>query len=333
MRSFLSKLVLFVVLISGLYLIVLLLAANAPGAVQKRIRERTNIPVGRIPRGSDTLVRFREAQGVADIDILFVGSSHCYRGFDPRIFARHGYATFNLGSSSQSPLNTYHLLRTRLDALRPRLIVFEVYWEVLKGDGTESALELLQNLPMSRELVEMIAATRNLTAVNGLFLRLFDLGAVPVERLEPREDPRDRYVPGGYVERDTSRTPEITFRPALPQPLQGRQLAYVRRVVKMARARGIPVVLVTQPVPPEALDGLADRHEIEAGLDRLARSCGVPLLALHRTLRLETHRHFIDADHLNARGVEVFNERLLEELARGGWLAERRIPRVPPAVG
>ena len=63
--------------------------------------------------------RIRELKKTHDVDILFLGSSHTYRGFDPRIFARHGFHTFNLGSSSQSPIQTEILLKRYLDKLNP----------------------------------------------------------------------------------------------------------------------------------------------------------------------------------------------------------------------
>src|SRR5438477_3987320 len=58
-----------------------------------------------------TLQRLREVESVGSVDILFIGSSHAYRGFDPRLFAETGLTSFNLGSKAQSPLNSYFLLK------------------------------------------------------------------------------------------------------------------------------------------------------------------------------------------------------------------------------
>src|SRR3972149_6768649 len=38
-------------------------------------------------------------------DLIFLGSSHCYRCFDPFVFQKFGLTTYNLGSSSQTPIN------------------------------------------------------------------------------------------------------------------------------------------------------------------------------------------------------------------------------------
>ena len=71
--------------------------------------------------------RAKEARISDGVDVLILGSSHAYRGFDVRIFGEAGYKTFNLGSSSQSPIQTYLLLKRYLDLLKPKLVIYEVY--------------------------------------------------------------------------------------------------------------------------------------------------------------------------------------------------------------
>ena len=63
--------------------------------------------------GSDSFLyqRVREADTTANVNILVLGASHAYRGIDPRVFTEKGYRLFNLGSSSQTPLQTQILLK------------------------------------------------------------------------------------------------------------------------------------------------------------------------------------------------------------------------------
>ncbi|NHW60088.1 hypothetical protein HA378_33495, partial [Escherichia coli] len=72
-------------------------------------------------------------------------SSHAYRGFDTRVFSKNGISSFNLGSSSQSPINTQVLLKQYLDRIKPKMIVYEVYAGTLSADGVESSLDMLSN--------------------------------------------------------------------------------------------------------------------------------------------------------------------------------------------
>ena len=45
-----------------------------------------------------------DADTTINIDVLVLGSSHAYRGFDPRIFKKAGIKLFNFGSSGQTLL-------------------------------------------------------------------------------------------------------------------------------------------------------------------------------------------------------------------------------------
>ena len=92
--------------------------------------------------------RVKEAKETKNPDILFLGSSHAYRGLDPRIFAEEGITSFNLGSSSQTPINTQVLLHQYLDQIQPKMVIYEVYAGTLTSDGVESSLDLLISSPL-----------------------------------------------------------------------------------------------------------------------------------------------------------------------------------------
>ena len=52
------------------------------------------------------LTKVREASSRRGADVLFLGSSHAYRTFDPRLFAERDIEVVNLGSSIQTPLQS-----------------------------------------------------------------------------------------------------------------------------------------------------------------------------------------------------------------------------------
>ncbi len=63
--------------------------------------------------------RLREAKEYGDVDVLILGSSLAYREIDVRAFDSLGLKAFNLGSSSQTPLQASFLLDNYLDKLDP----------------------------------------------------------------------------------------------------------------------------------------------------------------------------------------------------------------------
>ena len=117
MKRFIAKSVLFgVVMAIGYCLLVLVWGLYAPAWMQKNLSYK-------LGHKGHSFSRFQEVEQTGDIDILFIGSSLCMRGFDPRIFEKHGYQTFNLGSGGQSPVQTLWLLKQHLGQLNPELVV------------------------------------------------------------------------------------------------------------------------------------------------------------------------------------------------------------------
>ena len=113
-----------------------------------------------------TLKRFREVAKTENIDILFIGSSHSSRSFDPRVFARLGMSTINLGSNSQTPLNSYFLLEKYYKKLNPKLVVFEMYPTILQLDGLEGFYELSSNLELDKNIWRMCQAVNHMHGYN-----------------------------------------------------------------------------------------------------------------------------------------------------------------------
>ena len=84
-----------------------------------------NIPMifrtsqGNIFRGGYTYITFRQFDRNAKYDIILLGSSHAYRGYDPAIFREHGYNMFNLGTNSQTNL---YLILLRKIILKKKIV-------------------------------------------------------------------------------------------------------------------------------------------------------------------------------------------------------------------
>ncbi len=253
--------------------------------------------------------RFAELERHGDVDLVFVGSSHAYRSFDPRIFDEAGLSSFNLGSTAQTPLNSYYLLKRYWPLLAPSVVVIETYYHVMDKDGLESLFDLAANVPPSREWLQMALATRNPHAVNSLLayqLQLRDASG-------PASPERGTYVRGGYVETQAR----------LAAPRSGivaevgeidRQLRYLGRCIDFVKRRGARVAVVVQPLPDETLAGITNRRAVSEAIGAVAAGRGVPFADFNGRLGLKTTEHFMDTHHLNAAGVRRFNLAVLDLL-------------------
>ena len=151
--------------------------------------------------------RIQEADTIQQIDILVLGSSHAYRGFDPRIFKANEINLFNFGSSSQTPLQSYHLLKDYRAQLQPKMVILECYPTLLNSDGVESALDIISNKTIEKETIKMAVKTNNVSVYNTLIYSLYeDLNGNKAAFEEPlyKERDGDTYIPGGYVEKKSN---------------------------------------------------------------------------------------------------------------------------------
>lgn len=141
MKHFLRKIVIVTLTFPVVWFVFIgLYASVAPEAFKK------SLVYHRVSSGH-MFTRLEEAGEFGHVDVLVTGSSHAYRGFDPRVFAENGLSLFNLGSSSQTPIQTEFLLDRYLDVLTPEVVLLEVYPDLFSNDGTESSWILFQSCP------------------------------------------------------------------------------------------------------------------------------------------------------------------------------------------
>jgi len=269
-----------------------------------------------------SLRRFREASSMASsregADVVVFGSSHAYRGFDPRLFAAAGYRLMNLGSTNQTPLNSRFLAERYLPRLKPRLVLFEIYYATLAGDGLESSRDLVVNTPWSWEMQRMAFATRNLGAME--YTAAKGLGMVgDLTGVAQRPIAGERYVPGGYCE---AGGPRETLSPRKPFTVEllPRQLVYLAEATKVAQSMGARVVWVTHPLPRDHRQALTNYEQLHGRIATTAVEAGVPYWNFDGQLGLDPLAHFTDFHHLDAEGVRLFDEALIARLREEGLL-------------
>ncbi len=99
---------------------------------------------------SYTRVTFHEMYEQDDIDILFVGSSLCYRSFIPGIFdEKLGLNTFNAGTSSQQLDGSYMVIKEAARYHDIKHVYLEIYENIARGTPYKSRTELTQTYIIS----------------------------------------------------------------------------------------------------------------------------------------------------------------------------------------
>lgn len=257
-------------------------------------------------------MRLKEIPEYGEVDILFVGSSRVYRGFDPRIFEKSGYKVFVLGSSGQTPLQSYVLLRRYLDDLKPKLIVFDVLPSSFAIKGVEPTLDLLANDRIDSLNLKMAVEQNDIIVWNTLiYASLMEaLGSHDdFEERKYKPEENDTYISGGYVHK------ELRFHKNINCELLGAQywkapaslqLKYFEKIRLLCAEAGIKVIFINMP--------LAD-YDCYKNNAEAFNSIGVDsLIDLNIELEFNDSLHFYDNFHLNELGVEKLNQFTLQHL-------------------
>jgi hypothetical protein len=253
--------------------------------------------------------RLSEVKKYGKVDILFLGSSHAYRGFDTRVFLENGYKSFNLGSSAQTPAQTKVLLKRYLDSLNPELIIYEVYPETFTSDGFESSLDLIANDINDLHSFGMALKINNIKTYNTLVYGFsHDLLGLNSSFSETTKKGNDKYVSGGYVEKelDFYQRSEFVNKEIY---IRDYQLESFLEIVQMIKNRNIELILVYAPIPKVNYDSYRNNTYFDSIMNSYSEYYN-----FNEIIDLNDTQHFYDSHHLNQNGVEIFNKKLVKLL-------------------
>lgn len=309
MKKFINYSLLFLFFSVLFYVIAVFVSGRyAPGVLKPNINYR-------IGSYGHNYSRLSEIKTFGDVDILFLGSSHAYRGFDTRIFSKYGYKSFNLGSSSQTPSQTKVLLKRYLDTLNPELIIYEVYPSTFSIDGVESSLDLIANDINDLNSVKMAFKINNLKTYNTLLYGFIcDFLKLNKSFSEPIIKDADKYVSGGYVQKEMSFYQPVEFRKRKVS-LREYQLESFSEIVEMVKNRNIELILVYAPIPSVNYNSYSNNYYFDSIMESHSEYYN-----FNEIIELNDSLHFYDSHHLNQNGVNLFNNELIELLNENGAL-------------
>lgn len=257
--------------------------------------------------------RLNEVKSVYNVDILFLGSSHVYRGFDPRIFKESGYSSFNLGSSGQTPMQALVLLKRYLDKLNPKLLVLEVCPLSFSSDGVESTADIIASEKNDKHSLRMALSVNHLKIYNTLIYRFIcDIFSLNKNFKEPIIKGADTYVSGGFVEKQLSYYSPVA-RPNTKPVIIPEQLEAFNECLNMVSKKHIPVILIYVSIAPSEYKRYTNSQEFDLRMNQFsAMNQYLKYYNFNKIISLDDSLHFYDAHHLNQGGVEIVNKKLIE---------------------
>lgn len=292
----------------------------------ERFRERN---VGNVKRAKKTIDDFYNYK--KNIDVLFLGSSHAYRSFDPRIFdQRLCVNSFNLGTSGQNPVISYFLYKESMRiGHNVKLLIIDIYFKAISGEDNDydSSLYVYKYLNFSLNKVNMFthafAFPSSLKVLSKIYnnRNAVELWALP--HLGEKVDASDKtsvYGGIGYWESDKivseNELKNNEFR-GTKVSLNEHRLNYLNRIIETALKKGCKVLLVSSPIPPTSFREIVNYETFYKKLSGLAKSFKIDFIDYNVENienRLFDDKHFMDDDHLNKYGVAIYNDILIRFL-------------------
>jgi hypothetical protein len=244
-------------------------------------------------------------------DVVVIGTSHAYRGYDPRIFKSRNLNLFNLGSSSQHPCISLRIIQDMVVKLPKKpFIIVDVFDKLLEMDGDESSGRMIANCKENDLARNILIADPSVLNVNNYCARLVN-GDGPMEVLA------DDYIMNGYCSKNQVWSSEIA---PVNYVFAGNQKTIndLERMLDWLEDHAYEYVVVSHPMPKQA--GFeayhAPAHKLLVDLTKKYNRQFFDLTnhaAFHQNQPM-----FADPTHLNQLGVDLFNRILLDTLAASG---------------
>jgi len=261
-----------------------------------------------------TYTRLSEVENIKNIDILFLGSSHSYRGFDTRIFRKYGYNTFNLGTSGQTPIQSKFLLKKHIKQLNPKIIIFDLYHKTSSINGVESAFDIISNTKnMSYFDLKMCIEIKDIEVLKTFLYSYINNTLLKEKIFEEtfKKKYNDKYIIGGFVEKSTS---NLNYKSNFPKiseiGLSKKQLSAIDEIINVSKNNNVKIILVNTPLNKQY--NLSYEHNNY--FDSLMNSKAEYINFNKLNLSLNDTIHFYDKDHLSQKGVELFNKYFIEKV-------------------
>jgi hypothetical protein len=306
MRKFLKAVLLFIPFTLAVYVIMVIVIGELNiGTLQKNLKYF-------VGAYGHTHSRINEVRKSKPVDIVFVGSSHAYRGFDTRIFIAEGYTCFNLGSNRQSPIQTELLLKRYLPILKPKLLVYEVCPIAFSTDGVESTCDIISNDVVDFDALKMAFKQNNIKIYNTLIYSFYrQILGRDAHFTEALVKDDDTYISGGFVEKKLKYYHSEKVDSNKKAELNELQRKSFEDIINLAKTNNIELVLVQAPVTKASYNAYVNNDFFDKEMMQHG-----PYINFNKIINLNDSTDFFDGHHLNQNGVIKFNKSFIEKVLK-----------------
>jgi len=289
--------------------------------------------------------RFEELYALPEnsLDMVFIGSSHSYCTFEPDFFDMElGILSHQMGMPLQYADGSYFTLLEVFNYQSPKLVVMELYWDMLDNEYEPSQLNSLfsamdndelrsdfiqEVLPLSVSLksrLPFINYQRDFFMESSKEIKTFIEEKYNVTEEKEVIEVEEYYDKKGYVYTD-KQMPLSEYGPTNQyNSFDGKswnmhltQQIYLEKIINLCEEKNAQLLFVTAPVAITSFDRIKNYdfvHQSIAGFAYKNQIDYYDYNLINRSLELLTNDNFQDDAHLNDSGVKIINKHFVEIL-------------------
>lgn len=258
------------------------------------------------------------------VDVLFLGSSHCYCSVDvANLWKNHGIAAYSLSISGQDIASSYYCLAEALKTQKPKVVFLESYSATTHGYQVRG--NLYRNLLSYQLSPNFLQAVRSLAEEEEQrdFLLKWPVIHTRYKELQKEDFLRERPVYMGYESYFWTQPVGLqNYDGEETLPIGEEEEEWLRRIMALAKEKDVQLCFFLAPVAEEEY-----RLKMHKYVQELAEEGGVPFLnfvQMQEELELDAHADFVDWQHVNHYGAQKVTEYLGTYLKENYVLEDRR---------
>ncbi len=279
-------------------------------------------------RFESTMTEFYGLQ--QNIDLIFMGSSHSSRHFDPTLFDEAFHLnSFNLGSAGQNYTTSYYLLQEVLRFKhRPRMILCDISFRALGGEDVDfhSASQIFYNMKFSHNKINLFLHSFKFPSSLRLFSNTFRYRRQfkTIWFGEEKDQGLNlKYMGKGFVTSERKATAQELRRNEYrntPFDFNENRVRYLKKTLELALESHAYVLAITSPLPPSVFKDIQNYGIIHEKIKNICDAYHIEFIDLNLInddLHLFGDSAFMDTHHLNHAGVSLLNDYLIRHLKSG----------------
>ena len=262
------------------------------------------------------------------IDVVFVGSSHCYCGVYPHVlWEEKGIASFDLSVSGQDKISAYHHIKELLKTQKPKVVVVDLFGVTFDEHGVEgNVYRNLMGMRTSRNSVELVTEYAPKEQWQDLIARLpiIHTRYKELEQYDFNPPAKNTYGRGACFGFDINPQvlPESVDKQFEPGELSDKNKEWLDKMIALSKTEDFELIFMVLPM---VLDD-ETQSTFDAANDYLS-SKGIKTMdfgRLHAEIGIDFSKDFVDPTHLNSSGATKVSHFFADYLSQNSNISDHR---------